>query len=138
LKDVAREEEKMKLTGELNKTVEIVRCMRLEKSAKQESINGIIDGLEYKNFQLWYEGTSFEMLSTSQVMGLSSKLSALYTESFGLELIDRGESLGKSVMTLVEKAEKEEKNILVTVVGEKPAEIPENIGVFVVENGEIK
>ena len=138
LKDIAKEDEKMKLTGELSKVVEIIRCMRLEKAAKQESINGIIEGLEYKDFQLWYEETSFEMLSTSQVMSLSSKLSSLYSESFGLELIDRGESLGKSIMSLVEKAEKEEKNILVTVVGEKPAEIPENIGVFVVENGEIK
>jgi DNA repair ATPase RecN len=138
LKDVAKEGEKMKLTGDLKKTEEQIRIIRREKAAKQESINGIIEGLEYKNFQLWYEGTSFEMLSTSQAMSLSSKLSALYTESFGLELIDRGESLGKSVLSLVEKAEKEEKNILVTVVGEKPADVPENIGVFVVENGEIK
>jgi hypothetical protein len=52
-----------------------------------------------------------------------------------LELIDKGESLGKSVMDLVAKAEREEKNILVTIVGEKPANIPANIGVFVVENG---
>ena len=32
----------------------------------------------------------------------------------------------------------EEKTILATIVGEKPAEIPENIGVFVVEQGEIR
>jgi hypothetical protein len=103
-----------------------------------KKINGIVDGLEYKDFQIWYENTTFEMLSTSQVMQLSSKLSALYPESLGLELIDKGESLGKSVMLLVEKAQKEEKNILVTVVGERPTLVPENIGVFYVENGEVK
>jgi hypothetical protein len=138
LKESAREEEKMKLTGELKALVEQIRIMRIEKAHKQESINGIIEGLEYKDFQIWYENTTFEMLSTSQLMKLSSALSALYPESLGLELIDRGESMGKSIYSLIEKAEKEDKNILVTIVGDKPAESVENVGVFVVENGTIQ
>lgn len=138
LKDEQKYTAKMKAQAELKELESVIKNIRIEKQHAQESINGIIEGLEYKNFQLWYENTAFDMLSTSQLMTLSSKLSSMYTESLGLELIDKGECLGKSVMTLVNKAEKEEKNILVTVVGEKPAEIPENIGVFVVENGEVK
>jgi recombinational DNA repair ATPase RecF len=137
LKESVREDKKMRLTGELKELEGIVKRIRLEKSHKQEEINGIIEGLVYKDYGLWYEDTSFEMLSTSQIMGLSSKLSALYPESLSLELIDRGESMGKSIMGLIDKATKEEKNILVTVVGEKPANVPENVGVFVVENGVI-
>jgi hypothetical protein len=138
LKEFARYEEKLNCNGQLRELGGNIKRMRLEKDQSQASINGIVDGLEYKDFQIWYENTTFEMLSTSQVMQLSSKLSALYPESLGLELIDKGESLGKSVMLLVEKAQKEEKNILVTVVGERPTLVPENIGVFYVENGEVK
>ena len=39
------------------------------------------------------------MLSTSQIMRLSGELSSLYPQGFGLELIDRAESLGKSIFT---------------------------------------
>jgi len=136
LKEYEREENKMRLSGELKELEGIIKRIRIEKSHKQAEINGLIEGLEYKDFILWYENTSFEMLSTSQLMTLSSKLSALYPDSFNLELIDRGESMGKSIMLLIDKAEKEEKNILVTIVGEKPAIIPDNVGVFVIENGE--
>lgn len=138
VKDESRKREKEIMQGQLREIEGIIKRMRLEKQHAQEEINGIIEGLEYKDFQLWYENTSFEMLSTSQLMTLSSKLSSMYSESLGIELIDKGESLGKSVFDLINKAEKEEKNILVTVVGDKPAEIPENIGVFVVEKGDIK
>ena len=85
-----------------------------------------------------FEGSTPGMLSTSQVMRLSEYLSGLYPEGFSLSLIDRGESLGKSVFGLAERAKKEEKTILVTVVGEKPAKIPDDVGVFVVENGVLK
>lgn len=77
------------------------------------------------------------MLSGSQIMKLSSELSALYPEGLGIDLIDRGESLGKSIFLFVDRAEKEEKTILATIVGERPADVPENIGVFVVEKGAV-
>ncbi len=85
-----------------------------------------------------YQGTYMGMLSTSQVMKLSSELSTLYPEGFGLDLIDRAESLGKSIFQFVAKAEQENKTILATIVGEKPATVPENVGVFVVEAGKIR
>lgn len=85
-----------------------------------------------------FEGVSAGMMSDSQIMRLSELLSAKYPEGFGLGLIDRGESLGKSVFTLIERAKDEEKTILVTVVGDKPSTVPDEVGVFVVEKGAIK
>jgi len=37
----------------------------------------------------------------------------------------------------VDRAKKDDKTILVTVVGEKPAVTPVDVGVFVVENGKL-
>jgi hypothetical protein len=85
-----------------------------------------------------FEGTDAGMLSTSQIMRLSEALSALYPDGFGLSLIDRGESLGKSIFALIERATAEEKTILATVVGEKPSVTPDGVGVFVVEGGQVK
>ena len=73
----------------------------------------------------------------AELMRLSSELSALYPSGFGLELLDRGESLGRSIFEFVERAEAEEKTILANIVGERPAKVPENIGVFVVKEGSI-
>lgn len=113
------------------------------KAAKVAKLSEIssdckIDGLSFdENGNFMYNGTSAGMLSTSQLMTLSSELSNLYPEGFGIELIDRGESLGKSIFSFVEKAQAEEKTILATIVGERPADTPDDIGVFVVENGNI-
>jgi len=68
---------------------------------------------------------------------LSQLLSAKYPEGFGLSMIDRGESLGKSVLTLWEEAREREATVLVTVVGDKPATIPDEVGAYVVENGKV-
>ena len=85
-----------------------------------------------------YEGTTAGMLSGSQIMKLSEELSNLYPKDLGIGLVDRAESLGKSVFLLVDRAKEEEKTILATVVGERPANIPEEIGVFIVTEGGIK
>ncbi len=82
-----------------------------------------------------YQNTMAGMLSGSQIMHLSAELSRLYPEGLGVGLIDRGESLGKSIFGLIDLAKEKDETILVTVVGESPAEVPENIGVFVVEDG---
>ena len=78
------------------------------------------------------------MMSTSQLAQLSSALQSKYPDSMDMELIDQGESWGKSIYDLIEKAKKENKTILTTVVGEKPAKISELVGVFYVEKGEVK
>lgn len=117
------------------------RQIKKEKVAKLKDISDScgVSGLSFdESGNFIYDGTFAGMLSTSQIMKLSSELSALYPQGFGMELIDRAESLGKSIFQFIERAEKEEKSILATIVGEKPAAIPDNIGVFVVENGRIQ
>ncbi len=84
-----------------------------------------------------FRGTSSAMLSDSELMDLSSLLSAKYPEGFGLELIDRGESLGKTIYGFIDRAKLENKTILATIVGERPATVPDDVGVFVVENGKL-
>ena len=117
------------------------RAIKAEKETLLKSISSTtgIEGLSFdEEGNFTYEGTQAGMLSTSQLMRLSSALSAKYPEGFGIELIDRGESLGKSIFEFVKRAEREERTILATIVGDKPADIPDNIGVFVVEEGKVK
>lgn len=115
--------------------------IKKEKLAKLKVVSddcGIV-GLSFdESGNFVYQGTTASMLSTSQIMRLSSELSSLYPEGFGIDLIDRGESLGKSIFEFVEKAKTENKTILAAIVGERPAKVPENVGVFVVQNGELK
>ncbi len=85
-----------------------------------------------------YQGTSAGMLSGSQIMRLSEELSNLYPKDLGISLVDRAESLGKSVFLLIDRAKEESKTILATVVGEVATDIPEEVGVWIVEGGNLK
>lgn len=117
------------------------RDIKQKKTAKLKEVseNSGVPGLVFdEDGNFTYQNTSAGMLSNSQLMELSSELSKLYPEGLGIELIDRGESLGRSIFNYVQRAKDEEKTILATIVGEKPAKIPENIGVFVVEQGRVK
>ena len=141
LKDQGAISLKAEAQDDLTDKDEQIRDLRSDKAALLAGINDkcTIKGLSFDesgNFE--YEGTTAGMLSTSQLMRLSSELCGLYPEGFGLELIDRGESIGKDIFLFVNRAKDENKTILATIVGEKPTDIPENIGVFVVDNGEIK
>jgi DNA repair exonuclease SbcCD ATPase subunit len=141
IEDEKRRSKKAELQDELIETEETIKDLRDKKTALLTTINDKCDikGLVFDdNGDFEYEGTTAGMLSTSQLMRLSSDLSKLYPEGFGLELIDRGESMGKAIFEFIEKAKEENKTILATIVGEKPADVPEEIGVFVVENGQIK
>lgn len=140
-KNLARAEERRAFQKRLSQLEEKQRELKKAKIAKLAEINETckIKNLTFDetgNFS--YEGVSAGMLSGSQVLKLSSELSSLYPEGLGIDLIDRGESLGKSIFLFVDRAEREEKTILATIVGERPAEVPENIGVFVVSGGEVK
>lgn len=141
LQNKRKQEDKNKIEKELRENETLLRNWRIDKLKKLSELNNQINiqGFQFtEDGSFLYENTTPEMLSTAQIMELSSKLSSLYPNELGLELIDRGESLGKSIYEYIEKAEKEELSILSTIVGEKPAIVPENIGVFVVENGKIK
>lgn len=117
----------------------IGRDAKAAKIAKLASIGGAtgITGLAFKEGGFDFDNTDSSMLSDSQLMRLSDALSAKYPDGFGLSMIDRGESLGKSVMTLWEDAQARQATVLVTVVGDKPAVIPENVGAYVVEAGKV-
>lgn len=130
--------------GEDERRLEALETRQREiKKLKQAKLKEIatttgIKGLEFdEKGDFIYQGTTAGMISDSQIMTLSSELSAMYPEGFGLELLDRGESLGKSIFEFVERAKAEEKTIMATIVGERPATVPENIGVFVVEEGKV-
>ncbi len=126
------------------KIVELETRQRELKKTKIAKLKDISDSCKVKglifdeNGNFVYEGTSAGMLSGSQIMKLSEELSNLYPKDLGIGLIDRAESLGKSVFLLIDRAQQETKTILATVVGEMPAQIPEEVGVFIVENGEVK
>jgi DNA repair ATPase RecN len=111
------------------------RLAKLKTCGESSGIPGLaFDGAG--NFS--YEGCEAGMLSTSQLMKLSSQLSSLYPPGFGIELLDRAESLGRSVFDFIEQAKSQNKTILAAIVGEKPAMVPADVGVFVVEGGSVK
>ncbi|MDE2105723.1 MAG: AAA family ATPase [Patescibacteria group bacterium] len=122
---------------------ELEKRQREIKVEKIAALKGVTDkcgipGLAFdEEGNFTYEGTDAGMLSTSQIMKLSSQLSAAYPEGFGIELMDRAESLGKSVFEFVERAKKDNRTILATIVGDAPAKAPAEVGVFVVENGRV-
>lgn len=140
LEDQGRRSLKAQDQDELTEKVAEVKELREERATLLSEINDkcVIKNLFFdKNGDFEFEHTTAEMLSTSQLMRLSGELGKLYPQGFGIELIDRGESLGKDIFGLIDRAIAEETTILATVVGEKPADVPEEIGVFVVESGTI-
>lgn len=114
------------------------RKIKEDKIAKLAAISATcgIPGLRFnEEGDFSYGGSEAGMLSTSQIMELSSLLSDKYPQGFGIDLIDRGESLGTSIFRFVERAKSENKTILATIVGERPTTVPAEVGVFVVEQG---
>ena len=80
------------------------REIKSEKQAKLKSIGEScgIAGLEFdETGNFIYQGTTAGMISDSQIMRLSSELSALYPEGFGLDLIDRAELSGSPFLSLL-------------------------------------
>lgn len=117
-----------------------LREIRDEKIAKLKNIgaeSGIKDLSFDEDGNFTYEGTQAGMLSTSQIMRLSSELSGKYPEGLGVEILDRGESLGRAIFDYVQHAEKKKVTVLATIVGQRPADVPEKVGVFVVKDGVI-
>jgi len=85
-----------------------------------------------------YQDTAMDMLSTSQMMELSSACAGLYPSEIGLELIDKAESLGSSIYEYIGKAIEKNRTVLATIVSDEPAKnIPKDVGVFVIKNGAI-
>lgn len=114
-----------------------LRYAKIEK-LKQATEAANIAGFRFcDDCSFVFEDTTAGMLSTSQLMRLSALLSAKYPDGMGVDLIDRAESLGESVFGLIERAKQEDKTILATIVGERPASSPPEVGVWVVQNGKL-
>lgn len=111
------------------------------KFAKLKEINDEhqIPGLEFKDDGgFTFEDTDADMLSTSQLMRLTSLMSKQYPGTVAIETVDRAESLGESILEHIQRAAIEKKTILASIVGEYPAEASDKVGVFVVRNGEVE
>ena len=139
--NLAKDKQRQADAAALKALEDKIRKTRADKIAllSKISADSKIPGLTFEEDGTFvFEGTQAGMLSTSQIMRLSSLLSSLYLsegDSFGIELLDRGESLGRSIFDYVEHAKKTNVSVLATVVGEKPARVPENVGVFCVKDG---
>jgi DNA repair exonuclease SbcCD ATPase subunit len=130
----ARDDDKARVSH-LEEEQRLFKIARTARLADASATCGIPNMVFTDSGSFVWEGTDAGMLSTSQIMRLSQLLSSRYPEGFGLELIDRGESLGKSVLTLWKEAQERERTILVTVVGDKPATVPEQAGAYVMKEG---
>jgi hypothetical protein len=140
-KNVKRAEQKEEQSKKLAEGESHIRELRKRKISRLKNVASKIQikGLEFnEDGSFSYENTSSDMLSTSQIMQLSQELSGLYSSEFGIELIDRAESLGKAIFDFIDYAEKQERTILAAIVGDEPATHPDNVGIFVVEDGKIK
>lgn len=139
--NLKKQKQKESKKSELSSLEHKIRQLRAEKLSllRQKARDSGVDGLSFNEEGTpTYNGKGLDMIATSEMMMLSRSLEKLYPDGFGVELIDRGESLGKSVFELVDKAKNDQTTILVTIVGEKPSVTPEEIGVYVVENGNLK
>ena len=138
----AKKADEAALLAEERKQREIKET-RITRLAEVSKTSGIPDLIFNDDGSFTFNGTSDGMLSDSQIIELSSLLSAKYPPGFGLELLDRMESagfhkIGKPVMEYLERAKRDSRTILATVVADKPAGAPAEIGVFVVEAGKVK
>lgn len=137
-KNLERDRQRQADETQLKSLEERGRQIKREKIAALSKVGETcgVPGLTFdEDGTFCFEGTQAGMLSTSQIMRLSSALSALYPEGLGIELLDRGESLGRSIFDYVKHAEAKKVSVLATVVGQRPSEVPENVGVFVVRDG---
>lgn len=140
-KNLERQKEREQDEALLMSLEATTRELRAKKLARLRSIadSSGVEGLSFdENGNFLFEDCQAGMLSTSQLMKFSARLSDLYPEGFGIDLVDRAESLGRSVFDFIERAKQENKTILAAIVGEKPAVTPPEVGVFVVENGVVK
>lgn len=139
-KDAKRLQEKTNKELSLVEKESRQRSIREEKLALLAKISescGVPTLQFFEDGGFAYQSVADGMLSTSQVMKLSEAISGLYPEGLGITLLDRAESLGKSIFDFVARAKAEDKTILAAIVGERPAVVPADVGVFVVENGRI-
>lgn len=140
LENVGKAEQRKTFNDLLDLNKERLKELRLLKAQKLAEIaeaSGIPKLSFDEDGNFVYEDTAADLLSTSQSMILSKYLESMYPEGFGLSLLDRSESLGDSIFKFIDAAKNGNKTILASIVGERPANVPENVGVFVVSEGKV-
>jgi len=70
-------------------------------------------------------------------MRLSSALAGLYPNDLGISLIDKAAELGEDIFKYISIAKEKGLTILAAIVGKRHAEISEEVGVWVVDDGKI-
>lgn len=139
LKNVERNKEKEAKESELKKNEAEVKRLKDEKIKNLAGIETGIAGLIFTEDGYQYNGTSPEMLSTSEKMQLNSELMKLFPSEIKIKLIDRGESIGwEGIEPYIEDAKENGLTTLMSFVSSRPADnLPENVGVFVVKSGQV-
>jgi hypothetical protein len=84
-----------------------------------------------------FEGVTNGLISSSQHQRLALELKNCYPETVPIEICDRAESLGVDIFKIIEGARERKSTILATIVGDRPALVPEDVGVWVVSNGKL-
>lgn len=120
------------------KELETQKAQQLATAANESGIAGL--GFDAAgNFT--YEGFANDMLSDSQLERLQLSVRGRMPEGLRLALVDRGEALDlrnvKNIQAEVDRAVASNLTVLVAHTGEAPADAPENVGVFVVQNGKL-
>lgn len=134
--EAKQEKENALASGEA--ALKVAKAKKMDKLAGFSSKTGI-DGLLFVDGGYTYQGTAFDMLSTSARMDLSDKLSALFPSDFSVDLIDRAESLGKrNLINLADLAAAGNRTIIATVVSDELSIDNENVGVFKVVDGNVE
>jgi len=142
IKKFQEKQDKIQELDACNKKIKEIKAAKFRKLADANDIC-TIEGLKFdENGVAKYEGFQLDRLSTSKQMKLTSALKNLYPKGFNVELVDKAESLGfhigENISKYVDRAKKEKRTILATIVGDKLAKIPEDVGVYVVKAGTIK
>jgi hypothetical protein len=141
VKDKERAELKQTKQKELSDGEASIKTKRLERTDffKTIKLSEKIPGLDFnKDGKIEYENFSIDMISDSQMSRLGSQLSSLYPKCFDIQLQDCAESMGSKIFTLVDHAEKYNRNVLCTVVADKPAESRDDVGVYWVDKGKLE
>lgn len=126
--------ELLALNKERLKEIKQLKAAKLAQIAEDSGIKGLSFD-EDGNFL--YEGATAGLISTSQCQRLTLELASLFPEAAKVEILDRAESLGVDIFKIIEGARERKSTILATIVGDRPALVPEDVGVWVVSNGKL-
>lgn len=126
----------VKLLANITQQDRVLEEHKIKKLVELSKETGIPE-LEFKEDAILYEGTSIDLLSGSQEMRLSSALAGLYPNDLGISLIDKAAELGEDIFKYISIAKEKGLTILAAIVGKRHAEISEEVGVWVVDDGKI-